>query len=98
MDLSGLEFGNALLSLLGIPQRTTIECLIADAKLQNGVVRPEPLVLDTAEALINVTGEANLLTEALGAADQDASEALLDRLFARAHRRPRHVQEPERGP
>lgn len=65
VDLSGLEFGNAVLSALGIPQRATIECLIADAKMRDGVVRPEPLILDTTEAIINVTGDANLLTEAL---------------------------------
>ncbi len=65
VDLSGLEFGNALLSLLGIPQRATVECLIADVRMQNGVVRPQPIVFDTSEALINVTGEANLLTEVL---------------------------------
>lgn len=65
VDLSGLEFGNALLSLLGLPQQTQIECLIGDVKLQDGVMRPEPLVLDTKEALIHLSGEANLLTEAL---------------------------------
>ena len=65
VDLSGLEFGNALLSALDIPRRAQIECLVADAKLRDGVVRPEPLVLDTSEAIVHVTGEANLLTEAL---------------------------------
>ena len=65
VDLSGLEFGNALLSALGVPRQAQIECLIADAKLQNGVLRPEPLVVDTSEAIVNVTGEANLLDEAL---------------------------------
>ncbi len=65
VDLSGLEFGNALLSALGLPQHARIDCLVADAKLQDGVVRPQPLVLDTTEALVTVTGEANLLTEAL---------------------------------
>ena len=65
VDLSGLEFGNALLSALGVPRQAQIECLIADAKLRDGVLRPEPLVVDTSEAIVNVTGEANLLDEAL---------------------------------
>ncbi len=65
VDLSGLEFGNALLSALNIPRRAQIECLVADAKLREGVLRPEPLVLDTSEAIVHVTGDANLLTEAL---------------------------------
>ena len=66
VDLSGLEFGNALLSAIGIPKRAQIECLIADAKMQDGVVRPEPLLLDTSDAVVNVSGDVNLLTEVLG--------------------------------
>ena len=65
VDLSGLEFGNALLSAIGVPRRDTIECLIAIAKLRDGVLRPDPLLLDTSSALTTVTGEANLLTEKL---------------------------------
>ena len=38
VDLSGLEFGNALLSALGIPQRTPVQCLVDDMPLQHGVV------------------------------------------------------------
>jgi hypothetical protein len=30
VDLSGLEFGNALLSALGFPKRTPVECMIAE--------------------------------------------------------------------
>jgi uncharacterized protein involved in outer membrane biogenesis len=65
VDLSGLEFGNALLSALGLPRRATIECLIADAKLRDGIVRPDPLVLDTNEATTYVSGDVNLMDEAL---------------------------------
>jgi uncharacterized protein involved in outer membrane biogenesis len=65
VDLSGLEFGNALLSALGLPRHAQIDCLVADAKVQDGIVRPQPLVLDTSDAVITVTGEANLLTEVL---------------------------------
>lgn len=65
VDLSGLQFGNALLSALGIPNRAQIDCLIADAKLQDGIMRPQPLVLDTDEGITYVTGEVSLLNEAL---------------------------------
>lgn len=65
VDLSGLEFGKALLSALGLPRHTRIDCLIADAKVQDGVVRPDPFVLDTSDAVVTITGEANLLTETL---------------------------------
>ncbi|MBN8902070.1 MAG: cobaltochelatase subunit CobN, partial [Rhodospirillales bacterium] len=30
VDLSGLQFGNAILSALGVPQRTKVECLVGD--------------------------------------------------------------------
>ena len=65
VDLSGLEFGKALLSMLGLPRQTQIDCLIADAKVRDGIMRPDPFVLDTSGAVVTVTGEANLLDEAL---------------------------------
>jgi AsmA family protein len=46
-DLSGLQFGNALLSALGIPAREAIECLIGDFALQRGTLRSRTLLLDT---------------------------------------------------
>jgi hypothetical protein len=47
VDLSGLHFGNALLSALGIPTRAKIECMIADFALQRGALRSRTLLLDT---------------------------------------------------
>lgn len=58
VDLSGLQFGNALLSALGIPAREGIECLIGDFALQRGTLRSRTLLLDT-EAHI-VTGSGTL--------------------------------------
>lgn len=57
-DLSGLQFGKALLSALGIPARESIECLIADFALQRGTLRNRTLLLDT-EAHV-VTGDGSL--------------------------------------
>ena len=37
VDISGLEFGNALLSALGVPNRAQIDCLITNFVLQQGV-------------------------------------------------------------
>lgn len=65
VDLSGLEFGNALLSALGVPQRTKVECMVDDMALRNGVVNIQALVLDTGEAIVNGTGTINLKNEAL---------------------------------
>jgi hypothetical protein len=38
VDLSGLELGNAILSALGMPERTPVECMITDFALQKGLL------------------------------------------------------------
>ena len=65
VDLSGLEFGNALLSALGMPQRAKVECFITEAALNRGDFRLQALVLDTSEAIITGTGGVNLRDERL---------------------------------
>ena len=65
VHLSGLEFGNALLSALGLPDRTEVECFVTDAALQRGILRLRALVLDTGEGVVEGTGQADLRREAL---------------------------------
>ena len=65
VDLSGLQFGNALLSALGIPNRAKIQCLITDFVLQQGVASARTVVLDTDENRVGVTGDINLRAESL---------------------------------
>jgi len=65
VDLSGLEFGNAVLSALGVPDRAKIQCLITDFVLQQGVVNARTLVLDTDEARVGGKGDINLRDETL---------------------------------
>ncbi len=65
VNLSGLEFGNALLSALGMPKRTPVECFIGDLALQRGVMEIRTLVLDTGEAIVLGGGSADLRDEAL---------------------------------
>jgi uncharacterized protein involved in outer membrane biogenesis len=65
VDLSGLQFGNAVLSALGIPQRATIQCLITDFVLQQGVVDARTFLLDTDEARVGGKGTINLRDETL---------------------------------
>ena len=65
IDLSGLEFGNAALSALGIPTRAIVQCLITDFVLQQGVATARTAILDTDEARVAATGSVNLRTEAL---------------------------------
>ncbi len=65
VDLSGLEFGNALLSALGLPQRTQVECLADDMTLQRGQLTIRALVLDTGEGIVNGKGNIDLKDENL---------------------------------
>jgi AsmA family protein len=65
VDLSGLEFGNALLSALGLPQRTPVECMIADFSLQKGLFNTRTLLMVTQEANVQGTGSVNLRNETI---------------------------------
>ncbi len=65
VDLTGLEFGNALLSALGMPQKTQVQCFVGDLALKEGLVDFKALTLDTKEAITNVTGDVNLGKEAI---------------------------------
>jgi uncharacterized protein involved in outer membrane biogenesis len=65
VDLSGLQFGHALLSALGLPTRTRIDCMVGLIDIKNGVADMQPLVVDTGEDIINGTGTVNLGTEAI---------------------------------
>jgi uncharacterized protein involved in outer membrane biogenesis len=60
VDLSGLEFGNAIMSVLGMPKRTPVKCLVDNMPLQRGVMRIQPLILDTGEAVLHVGGAINM--------------------------------------
>ena len=65
VDLSGLEFGNALLSALGLPDRAQLQCFIADLSLKGGKLDTKTLLAVTSEADVRVTGDLDLLREAL---------------------------------
>jgi len=65
IDLSGLEFGKALLSALGMPNQTPVDCMIADFDLRHGQVATRALLVDTGEALIGGTGALDLKSEAI---------------------------------
>ncbi|GAA0591958.1 AsmA family protein [Craurococcus roseus] len=65
VDLSGLQFGNALLSALGVPARARIECFIADFALQRGALRSRTLLLDTDAHVVTGSGGLDLGREQL---------------------------------
>jgi AsmA family protein len=58
VDLSGLEFGNALLSALGVPSKAQLECFVADLALEHGVAQTRALLVATDEA--NITGKGDV--------------------------------------
>ncbi len=63
VDLSGLQFGNALLSALGVPSRERIECLVTDFMLTNGTAQSRLTMLDTNDSRVGITGAVNLKSE-----------------------------------
>ena len=64
-DLAGLEFGNALLSALGIPNRAELRCFVADFSLLHGILSTKTLLVDTSESQIHGTGDVNLSNETI---------------------------------
>ena len=66
VDLSGLQFGNALLSAMGIPTRELLQCAAVDLVLQTGVATMRTGILDTDASRVGIVGEINLRNEALG--------------------------------
>lgn len=74
VDVAGLEFGNALLSALGIPTRATLECFAAEFALTHGLMQTRTFVLDTSEARVLGSGTVNLADEALNLQLKTASK------------------------
>lgn len=65
VDLTGLEFGSALLSALGVPHQTPVQCFVGDLALQHGVVDFRSMTLDTGEAIVNIGGTVDLAKETI---------------------------------
>jgi AsmA family protein len=65
VDLSGLELGNAILSALGMPERTPVECMITDFTLQKGLLNTRTFLLVTKEANVHGAGWVNLRNETM---------------------------------
>ena len=65
IDLTGLHFGNALLSALGVPEKTQVQCFVGDLGLQQGVLDFKAMTLDTGEGITNVGGNVDLAKETI---------------------------------
>jgi uncharacterized protein involved in outer membrane biogenesis len=58
VNLAGLDFGNVLVSALGIPSRARLRCMVVDLGLKDGQVDTRTMLLDTTEA--NVVGDGRI--------------------------------------
>lgn len=67
IDLSGLQLGQAVLSALGLPERTAVRCLIGDLVLARGELATRTLLLDTERDRTVVQGSVDMRTEAIRA-------------------------------
>jgi uncharacterized protein involved in outer membrane biogenesis len=65
VDLTGLHFGNALLSALGVPDQTPVQCFVGDLALERGLLDFKAMTLDTGEAITNVGGHLDLSKETI---------------------------------
>jgi AsmA family protein len=60
VNLAGLDFGNSLLSAMGVPSQTSIRCMVSDFDVKDGVMNTNILVLDTTAANVVGRGDVNL--------------------------------------
>lgn len=60
VSLTGLEFGNALVAALGLPQQTNVRCFVGDLAIKRGLVETRTLMLDTGVAIVRGAGDINL--------------------------------------
>lgn len=60
VSLSGLEFGNAVIAALGLPQQTNVRCFVGDLALRRGIVSTRTLMLDTGVAIVRGAGTVDL--------------------------------------
>ena len=65
IDLTGLHFGNALLSALGVPNKTQVKCFVGDLGLERGLLKFKTMTLDTGEGITNVGGNVDLSKETI---------------------------------
>jgi hypothetical protein len=63
IDLSGLQFGKALFSALGMLQKTPGRCFVSKLDLRQGLLEFNTMVLDTGEAITEVDGNIDLRSE-----------------------------------
>ena len=68
LDIGDLHVNDAILSALGVPVKTNIQCLVSDFALNHGLVQTKTLLLATGKANILGTGTVDLSTEQINLA------------------------------
>lgn len=63
LEEMGLNVGNIIVTKLFGDRQVKLNCMATDFNVTNGVARTEMFVVDTEEALVNVSGAINLSTE-----------------------------------
>ena len=64
-DVLGLEFSNAILSALGVPRRTNVDCFVAALPLDDGILNTQLFVLQTGEARTTGQGSIDLRNDTI---------------------------------
>ncbi len=65
LNIAGLEFGKAILSAMGLPQKAKVQCFVSDFVLNNGVMQTKVFLLQTSEERSTATGDINFNGEKL---------------------------------
>lgn len=76
MELLGLNVGNYLVAKLFGDDEVKINCAVADVQLRNGLATPRLFVIDTENAIINISGNINFATERLDLSIDPESKGL----------------------
>lgn len=79
LEMAGLNVGNIVLTKLFGDKPVELNCLAADFDVKKGVMQSQVFVVDTKEAIINVSGNVNLANEGMDLTVKPETKAL--RLF-----------------
>jgi len=79
LEMAGLNVGNIVLTKLFGDKPVELNCLAADFDVKKGVMQSQVFVVDTKEAIINVSGNVNLANEGMNLTVKPETKAL--RLF-----------------
>jgi YD repeat-containing protein len=65
LEQIGLNIGNVILSQLFGDKQVQLNCMATDLSVTNGLIETRTLIVDTEDAILNITGNINLAKEEL---------------------------------